>query len=109
MSDSTATVTAITLENLNLRPGGPQRVTITADDTRFFERDTITERHPVYGVHESARWLPVRTLDTRNTTHRPAPMTPPQMMALAASMERMGWKEIGLAYHGLPDAGIVQR
>ena len=99
-------LSAITLENLNAEP---LRCTITADNTLFFRRDTITERHPVYGVHKSVRWLPVRTLDTRNTTRRPAPMTPRQMKALVAIMERMGWKEIGLAYHGQVDVGIVQR
>ena len=105
MSDLDGTLSAITLENLNLRHGGPQRCTITADDTVFFKRDTITEHHPIYGVHESVRWLPVP--DTRRT--RPAPMTPPQMKALAASMVRLGWNQIAMGWHGLPSAGRIQR
>ena len=105
MSDLDGTLSAITLENLNLRHGGPQRCTITADDTMFFKRDTITEHHPIYGVHESVRWLPVP--DTRRT--RPAPKTPPQMIALAAIMEQQGWEEIAIAYHGMPSVGRIQR
>ena len=100
MSDLDGTLSAITLEHLNL-PGGPQRITITAEGSTLFVRDTITEYHPIYGVHESVRWLP--------GPRRPATLTPRQMKALGASMERMGWKEIALGWHGCASAGRIQR
>ena len=100
MSDLDGTLEAITLELLNAEPR-PLRCTITADDTLFFERDTITERHPVYGVHESVRWLP--------TTHRPATLTPRQIIAVAYSHELQGWQQIAIAYHGMPSVGRIQR
>ena len=87
-----ATLEAITLENQ--RHG--QRITITADGSTTF--DTTPEG-----------WVPSRLLDVRNTTRRLPTITSRQIEAMAFQLERMGWKEIGLAYHGLPDAGIVQR
>tara|TARA_R100000278_G_scaffold97842_1_gene74865 strand:- start:186 stop:455 length:270 start_codon:yes stop_codon:yes gene_type:complete len=87
-----ATLEAITLENQRLE----QRITITAEGSTTF-------------VHGATGWVPMRMLDTRNTTHRLPAMTPRQMETMAFQCERMGWKEIGLAYHDLPDAGIVQR
>ena len=100
MSDLDGTLSAITLELLNAEPR-PLRCTITADDTLFFERDTITEHHPIYGVHESRRWLP--------TGQCRATLTPAQMKALSASMERQGWDQIAMGWHGLPSAGRIQR
>lgn len=98
--DLEGTLSAITLEHLN-HPDGPQRVTITADGCAYFVRDTITEHHPIYGVHEVRRWLA--------TTRRPATLTPAQMKALSATMQRQGWDEIAMGWHGLPSAGRIQR
>ena len=98
--DLEGTLSAITLEHLN-HPDGPQRVTITADACTYFVRDTITEHHPIYGVHETRRWL--------RTTRRPANLTPAQMKALSATMQRQGWDEIAMGWHGLPSAGRIQR
>jgi len=86
------TLAAITLESKCLE----QRITITAEGSTTF-------------VHGATGWVPMRMLDTRNTTYRLPAMTPSRMAMMAFQCERMGWKEIGLAYHGLPDAGIVQR
>ena len=98
--DLEGTLSAITLEHLN-HPDGPQRVTITADGCMYFVRDTITEHHPIYGVHETRRWRP--------TTRRLATLTPAQMKALSATMQRQGWDEIAMGWHGLPSAGRIQR
>ena len=100
MSDLDGTLSAITLEHLN-HADGPKRVTITADGCTYFVRDTITEHHPIYGVHESRGWLP--------TTRRPATLTPSQMKALSATMEQQGWDQIAMGWHGLPSAGRIQR
>ncbi len=100
MSDLDGTLSAITLEHLN-HADGPQRVTITADGCTYFVRDTITEHHPIYGVHESRRWLP--------TGQCRATLTPAQMKALSATMERQGWDQIAMGWHGLPSAGRIQR
>ena len=108
MSDLDGTLSAITLELLNAEPR-PLRCTITADDTLFFERDTITEHHPIYGVHESRRWLPVPPKGDRSRNWGGSPMTPRQMIALAAIMEQQGWEEIAIAYHGMPSVGRIQR
>ena len=100
MSDLDGTLAAITLEHLN-HADGPQRITVTAEGSTTFVRDTITEHHPIYGVHESRRWLP--------TTRRPATLTPRQIIAVAYSHELQGWEEIAIAYHGLPSVGRIQR
>ena len=100
MSDLDGTISAITLEYLTA-PGGPQRCTITADGCTYFVRDTITEHHPIYGVHESRRWLP--------TTRRPATLTPRQIIAVAHSHELQGWQVIAMAHHGMPSVGRIQR
>ena len=92
------TLAAITLESKCLE----QRVTITAAGSTTFV-------HGVIGIDGAMGWVPMRMLDTRNTTRRRPAMTPRQMETMAFQLERMGWKEIGLSYHGLPDAGIVQR
>ncbi len=92
------TLAAITLESKCLE----QRVTITAEGETTFVRGVI-------GIEGAMGWVPMRMLRTRNTTYRLPAMTPRQMETMAFQLERMGWKEIGLAYHGLPDAGIVQR
>lgn len=86
------TLAAITLENQNLA----QRVTITAKGLTTFN-------------HSKEGWAPLRLLDTRNTTRQLPTNTPDQMVTMAFQLERMGWTEIGLAWHGLPDAGIIQR
>jgi hypothetical protein len=103
MSDLDGILEAITLEHLNA-PGGPQRITVTAEGSTLFVRDTITEHHPIYGVHESVRWLP-----GPRTTRDGCPMTPRQMKALASSMVRCGWQSIAMGWHGLPSAGRIQR
>ena len=103
MSDLDGTISAITLEHLN-HADGPRRCTITADGCTYFVRDTITEHHPIYGVHESRRWL-----KDRRTTRDGCPMTPRQMKALASSMVRCGWQSIAMGWHGLPSAGRIQR
>ncbi len=108
MSDLDGTLSAITLEHLN-HADGPQRVTITADGCTYFVRDTITEHHPIYGVHESRRWLPVPPKGGRSRNWGGSPMTPRQMIALAAIMEQSGWQEIAIAYHGMPSVGRIQR
>jgi hypothetical protein len=100
MSDLDGILEAITLEHLNA-PGGPRRITVTAEGSTLFVRDTITEHHPIYGVHESVRWLP----RVRST----ATLTPRQIIGLAYSHQLQGWQEIGYAHHGMPNAGIVQR
>jgi len=100
MSDLDGILEAITLEHLNA-PGGPQRITVTAEGSTTFARDTITEHHPIYGVHESVRWLP--------TTRRPATLTPRQIIAVAYSHQLQGWQEIAIAYHGCPSVGRIQR
>ena len=103
MSDLDGTLSAITLEHLNAA-GGPRRATITADGCTYFARDTITEYHPIYGVHESRRWV-----KDRRTTRDGCPMTARQMVVLSASMEHCGWQEIASAYHGGPSVGRIQR
>ena len=100
MSDLDGTISAITLEHLN-HADGPRRCTITADGCTYFVRDTITEHHPIYGVHESRRWLP--------TTRRPATLTPRQIIAVAYSHELQGWQVIAMAHHGMPSVGRIQR
>ena len=100
MSDLDGTLSAITLEHLN-HPDGPQRLTVTAEGSTYFVRDTITEHHPIYGVHESRRWLP--------TTRRPATLTPRQIIAVAYSHELQGWQVIAMAHHGMPSVGRIQR
>ena len=100
MSDLDGILEAITLEHLNA-PGGPQRITVTAEGSTLFVRDTITERHPIYGVHESVRWLP--------GPRRPATLTPRQIIAVAYSHQLQGWQEIAIAYHGCPSVGRIQR
>ena len=100
MSDLDGILEAITLEHLNA-PGGPQRITVTAEGSTLFVRDTITEYHPIYGVHESVRWL--------STTRRPATLTPRQIIAVAYSHQLQGWQEIAIAYHGCPSVGRIQR
>ena len=92
------TLAAITLESKCLE----QRVTITAEGQTTFVRGVIA-------IDGAMGWVPMRMLDTRNTLRRGHQMTPRQMETMAFQLERMGWKEIGLSYHGLPDAGIVQR
>ena len=108
MSDLDGILEAITLEHLNA-PGGPQRITITAEGSTTFVRDTITEHHPIYGVHESVRWLPMRLLDTRNTTRRLPTMTPRQMLTMSARLQHSGWQVIAMAHHGMPSVGRIQR
>tara|TARA_R100001126_G_C4779465_1_gene126374 strand:+ start:175 stop:477 length:303 start_codon:yes stop_codon:yes gene_type:complete len=100
MSDLDGTLSAITLEHLN-HADGPQRITVTAEGSTTFVRDTITEHHPIYGVHESRRWLP--------TTRRPATLTPRQIIAVAYSHELQGWQVIAMAHHGMPSVGRIQR
>ena len=100
MSDLDGILQAITLEHLN-HADGPQRITVTAEGSTLFVRDTITEHHPIYGVHESRRWLP--------TTRRPATLTPRQMVAVAYSHELQGWQVIAMAHHGMPSVGRIQR
>ena len=100
MSDLDGILQAITLEHLN-HADGPQRITVTAEGSTLFVRDTITEHHPIYGVHESRRWLP--------TTRRPATLTPRQMVAVAYSHELQGWQVIATAHHGMPSVGRIQR
>ena len=100
MSDLDGTLAAITLEHLN-HADGPRRITVTAEGSTTFVRDTITERHPVYGVHESVRWLP--------TTRRAATLTPRQIIAVAYSHELQGWQVIAMAHHGMPSVGRIQR
>ena len=100
MSDLDGILEAITLEHLN-HPNGPQRITITAEGSTLFVRDTITEHHPIYGVHESRRWLA--------TTRRPATLTPRQIIAVADSHKLQGWQSIAMAHHGMPSVGRIQR
>jgi hypothetical protein len=100
MSDLDGILEAITLEHLNA-PGGPQRITVTAEGSTLFVRDTITEHHPIYGVHESVRWLP--------GPRRPATLNPSQMLAMSSRLQHSGWQEIAIAYHGCPSVGRIQR
>ena len=100
MSDLDGILQAITLEHLN-HADGPQRITVTAEGSTLFVRDTITEHHPIYGVHESRRWL--------STTRRPATLTPRQMVAVAYNHELQGWQVIATAHHGMPSVGRIQR
>ncbi len=95
MSDLDGTLEAITLEHLN-HANSPQRITVTAEGFTTFVRGAMG-------------WVPMRMLRTPNTTDRLPAMTARQMKTTAFQLERMGWKEIGLSHHGLPDAGIVQR
>jgi len=109
MSDLDGTLSAITLEHLN-HPDGPQRVTITADGCTYFVRDTINVCGP-RGPYSSTVWVKDRRMDRAVAAFRSlgSPMTPAQMKALSASMERCGWQEIAIAYHGLPSVGRIQR
>ena len=101
MSDLDGTISAITLEHLNA-PGGPLRATITADGCTYFVRDTINVHRP-RGSYSSTVWVKQRS------TKWGFPKTAQQMKALAASMERMGWDQIAMGWHGLPSAGRIQR
>ena len=102
MSDLDGTLSAITLEHLN-HAGGPRRCTITADGCTYFVRDTINVFGP-RGPFSSTVWM-----KDRRTTRDGCPMTPRQMVVLSASMERCGWEEIAIAYHGMPSVGRIQR
>ena len=102
MSDLDGTLSAITLEHLN-HADGPRRATITADGCTYFVRDTINVHRP-RGSYSSTVWM-----KDRRTTRDGCPMTTRQMVVLSASMERCGWQEIAIAYHGLPSVGRIQR
>ena len=101
MSDLDGTLSAITLEHLNA-PGGPLRATITAESCTYFVRDTINVHRPG-GSYSSTVWVKQRS------TKWGFPKTAQQMKALSASMERMGWDQIAMGWHGLPSAGRIQR
>lgn len=101
MSNLDGTLSAITLEHLN-HPNGPQRVTITADGCTYFVRDTINVCGP-RGPFSSTVWMKDRR--RRNQTG----WTAQQIVAMAFSMERQGWDQIGMGWHGLPSAGRIQR
>jgi hypothetical protein len=109
MSDLDGTLSAITLEHLN-HPDGPQRVTITADGCTYFVRDTINVCGP-RGPYSTTEWVKDRRMDRAVAAFRSlgTPMTPAQMKALSASMERHGWDQIAMGWHGLPSAGRIQR
>ena len=102
MSDLDGILSAITVENIQTGT----RMTFTASGSTTFTRDATI---PVWAT-EPADWTPVvQTVDTRNTTHRMTPWTPRQIQGAAFSMALQGWKVIGYAHHGMPNAGIVQR
>ena len=101
MSDLDGTLSAITLEHLNA-PGGPLRATITAESCTYFVRDTINVCGP-RGPYSSTVWV------KQCSTKWGFPKTAQQMKALSASMERMGWDQIAMGWHGLPSAGRIQR
>ena len=109
MSDLDGTISAITLEHLN-HPDGPQRCTITADGCTYFVRDTINVFGP-RGPFSSTVWVKDRRNDGALAAFRSlgCPMTPSQMKALSATMERQGWDQIAMGWHGLPSAGRIQR
>ena len=104
MSDLDGTLSAITLEHLN-HPNGPQRVTITADGCTYFVRDTINVCGP-RGPFSSTVWMKDRR--THERRHQTG-WTTRQIVAMAFSMERQGWEEIAIAYHGMPSVGRIQR
>jgi hypothetical protein len=97
MSDLDGILSAITVENIQTGT----RMTFTASGSTTFTRDATI---PVWAT-EPADWTPVvQTVDT------PLPAwTPRQIQGAAFSMELQGWKVIGYAHHGMPNAGIVQR
>ena len=109
MSDLDGTLSAITLEHLNA-PGGPLRATITAESCTYFVRDTINVCGP-RGPYSTTEWVKDRRMDRARDAFRSlgTPMTPAQMKALSASMERHGWDQIAMGWHGLPSAGRIQR
>lgn len=109
MSDLDGTLSAITLEHLN-HADGPRRCTITADGCTYFVRDTINVCGP-RGPYATTEWVKDRRMDRARDAFRSlgTPMTPAQMKALSATMERQGWDQIAMGWHGLPSAGRIQR
>jgi hypothetical protein len=95
-----ATLSHITLEHLDA-PGGPLQATISTDGLTCFVRDTIAVYGP-RGPYPTKGWV------ESYRTGWGFPKTTQQMMDLASSMERMGWKEIGRAWSGLPSAGRIE-
>ena len=96
MSDLTGLLSAVTLENIETGT----RMTFTASGSATFTRDPTI---PVWAT-EPADWTPVVQKVVIN-----GEWTPRQIQAKTFSLELQGWKVIGYAHQGYPEAGIVQR